>query len=183
VEAWFASAATTSVQPHFVRFRVELLELARRKLLGLPVDSATFARRWGKCQTAVLRAAPLENPDAVDREVARLAAEYRDVSAVEAELEQLAGRHAGACTRREETLAASCRAAAARGHDPRRLEELAAILRFAVDEEEERHVLQMRASTLFRLEAERRGIDVGECSTSSIGIVLQLPTQPRAVAA
>jgi hypothetical protein len=60
---------------------------------------------------------------------------------------------------------------------------LAELLQFVVDEEEERHVQQMRATTRFRREAELRGIAVDDCSTSSLGIELGLPEQPRRAAA
>jgi hypothetical protein len=180
LEAWLVAASAPSRPPHFLRFRRELLLLARAHVVGERVDCATFARTMGKLQNSLIDPAPLENASAVADEVARLATELGSVVRIDAELAQLEVARRVALERRKAALTdARCRAADAEWP---RLAAVAALLQLAADEEEERHVLQMQALTVLRLAAEQRAVPLPNCTSAALGLPELVADRPRLAA-
>lgn len=164
--SWVATVSTPRDHPHFMRFRLALLQIALE-----PTDAGVerFARDMGKLQNSLIEPADLEDPANVWAEALRIADDLGGDEGIHAEIAQLEQV-------RQEKLAARERAL---GGADARVRTIADLLQLAADEEEERHVLQMRSLTLLRLEAEERGADLVTCTSADLDLPQLVEARPR----
>jgi len=174
-DQWLLRASIPSYTPHFMQFRRALLSLASNVLDGRPVETDAFARSMGCLQTGGIDATPLEDPDVVMDTARELATELGSAG-VAGEIIRIDQARMLSSAARAAAIGAAYAATVARGGDPRRILAIAALLTLAADEEEERHVAQMRGMAALRLAGEWRGVQRHALSAAALGLPVPLPS-------
>ena len=186
-ERWRLRVSVPNVTPHFLVFRLALLELAANLQANQPVSTTTFARRCGPLEgqglisqsssCSLAHRSSYEDPTYVMVQIQELA-ETIPAHELHAEREAIMHQRQSAIRLREEAVGVAELLALLRGHDPAIVRSIATVLQTAVTAEETRHVLQVQAQARLRDFLIAGGKDLALTSASDIS----LPMPPKTIA-
>jgi hypothetical protein len=174
-QQWLLLVTKPSVTPHFSRYHQGLLELVVKQVESSLTrsDLKNFSQNLGFLQDNPLeteKEIPVDNLQRLADTVLDLANKMKTLEVIRAEMQRLRTMQQIGLTKSLNAQSSAYARSLYLKSDVKKLNAISELMTLAADEEEERHVAQLRAYTILQREAQNQFIDLADLSRAKLGL-------------